>query len=413
MKILQVNAVNEYGSTGRTCSEMNAYLWEHGHECYTAFSVGNETAHTLRISTAFECKIHALLSRITGLQGYYSPFSTHKLINYIEKIQPDILVLRNLHANYVSMGTLFRYVANHDIPTVLALDDCWFFTGGCTHYTALGCDRWKTGCGGCPSPTKNRPNWFFDRSARVWSDRRKWYHAIPRLGVAGVSKWITNEARNSPLVDSAKVFACTYNWIDTDVFQKMDVSSFKASLNISGKNIVLGVASSWSESKGLSSFCELAKKLGTEYTVILVGKMPEGISLPENVLSPGATRDISELVSYYNLADVFVTVSPEESFGKVSAEALSCGTPVVCYDATANAEIVGDGCGAVIPLGDLGQMTAAINDICQTGKESFSARCREFATSHFGKEKCMKAYLEMFSELIDDYQTDKGLETRV
>ena len=96
-----------------------------------------------------------------------------------------------------------------NIPTVLALDDCWFYTGGCTHYTVTGCSKWKTGCGKCPNRSKEGTNWFFDRTAKICKDRKAWYERIPRLGIAGVSNWITNEARKSYVLCSKKDF-CNY-----------------------------------------------------------------------------------------------------------------------------------------------------------------------------------------------------------
>ena len=109
MRILQVNAVWQYGSTGRTCVEMSEYLWNHGHECFSAFSKGSETKYGRRIASTIECKLHALLSRISGLQGYYSPMSTVRLIRYIKEIHPDVVILRNLHANYINQNQLFDF----------------------------------------------------------------------------------------------------------------------------------------------------------------------------------------------------------------------------------------------------------------------------------------------------------------
>ena len=46
-----------------------------------------------------------------------------------------------------------------------------------------------------------------------------------------------------------KIFATTYNWIDTNQFVIRDVTQLRNSLNAIGKKIVLGVASIWSEKK--------------------------------------------------------------------------------------------------------------------------------------------------------------------
>lgn len=400
MRVLQINAVNQYGSTGRTCAEMSKYLWEHGHECYTAFSVGSEDCHSKCVSSVLECKLHALLSRITGLQGYFSPISTTHIINYIRNLRPDIVILRNLHANFVNQKMLFKYLADNDIPTILALDDCWFYTGGCTHYTIQGCDRWKVGCGNCPNRKKEGTNWFFDRSFRVCRDRKKWYKSISRLGVAGVSNWIINEAKKAYVFDETEIFRCTYNWINTELFAPKNTDELRKTLNAERKKIILGVASTWNEKKGFSDFIRLSHRLGNDYLIILVGKMKEYTGSHPNMLFVGETESIVDLISYYNVANVFVTFSLEESFGKVSAEALSCGTPVVCYDSTANSELVGEGCGQVVPVGEFELMVKAIKNIAGIEKKCFQKYCRDFAVQNFGEAICINKYIDMINKLI-------------
>lgn len=141
MRVLQVNAVNAIRSTGRNCDEMSYYIKVHDGGCFTAYSDGPHTENSYRISSVFECKKHAILSRITGLQGYFSPKSTARLIDIIKEVNPDIVNLGNLHANYLNIIQLLEFLAENNIPTVLVLHDCWPFTGKCTHYTVKGCLR--------------------------------------------------------------------------------------------------------------------------------------------------------------------------------------------------------------------------------------------------------------------------------
>ena len=45
MKILQINSVCDFGSTGRTTRELADYLEQKGHECYVAYGHGRTTYH--------------------------------------------------------------------------------------------------------------------------------------------------------------------------------------------------------------------------------------------------------------------------------------------------------------------------------------------------------------------------------
>lgn len=74
-------------------------------------------------------------------------------------------------------------------------------------------------------------------------------------------------------------------------------------------------------------------------------------SLPPNVTwRPPCSRN--ELRDRYRQADVFVFPSYYEGFGMVLVEALACGLPVICSDATAGPDILTERCGRVIPAGN-------------------------------------------------------------
>ncbi|MEA3458820.1 MAG: glycosyltransferase, partial [Candidatus Thermoplasmatota archaeon] len=51
-------------------------------------------------------------------------------------------------------------------------------------------------------------------------------------------------------------------------------------------------------------------------------------------------HDIISLRFAYSASDVFVAPSLMDAFGKTLAESMSCGTPVVCFNATGPKDIV-------------------------------------------------------------------------
>ena len=218
MKVVQINAVCDTGSTGRICRELNDALIRNGHEGLILYGNGHsEYEFSRRVSGKLCVKAHGLLARILGKNAAYSPMATRKMIGILRSYKPDVLHLHNLHGNFVSLKPLLRYLAENDVPTVITLHDCWFFTGKCTHYTVAECNRWQTGCHDCPKLRGDIPSWFFDRTAEMWQEKKALFEAIPRLAVIGVSDWITNEAKKSFLAD-AKILRRIYNWIDLDVF---------------------------------------------------------------------------------------------------------------------------------------------------------------------------------------------------
>lgn len=399
MRILHINAIHEEKSTGRICKEISSVAVAHGHESVVAYATGPDTGSGFRIGSSFDQKRHALLSRLSGKQGYFSKGATVELIDYIESYKPDVVHLHNLHGNYIHLETLFNWLRHTDTPTVLTLHDCWFYTGKCTHYTRTGCERWRDGCGSCPRLALDNPSWGLDRTAEMWQDKKRWFENISRLAVIGVSDWITIEARFS-FLGNAKMIRRIYNWVDLDIFYPRDTSGLREVLGLENRFVLLGVASSWDDSKGLSDFLQVAQAL-PETQLLLVGDLPD-ITLPVNVIHIPSTNRIEELADYYALADVFLNLSVEESFGKVTAEAMASGTPVVVLDATANPELVPPTCGEVIQPQRLEAVIAAIEKMKRLGKEHYTDSCVEHARTSFSMEERVTDYLGVYESLVHE-----------
>ncbi|TCI53446.1 glycosyltransferase [Exiguobacterium sp. SH5S13] len=396
MKILHINAINDVKSTGRICKELASVHHDCGHETRVAHSTGPVTEASYVIGDPVDVKLHALHARITGRQGYASRFATENLVRDIERYAPDVVHLHNLHANYVHLRTLFEYLATRDIPTVLTLHDCWFFTGKCTHYTTAGCNKWQRGCGDCPQLRDDIPSWLFDRTSEMLDDKRRWLTAIPRLAVVGVSDWITTEARFSFLRHAA-VLRRIHNWVDLDVFRPVDATELRARLQLADKMVLLGVASTWSEAKGLGAFLDLAAARPND-AFLLIGRLDD-TELPANVIHVNETNDSRELARYYALADVFLNLSEQESFGNVTVEAMACGTPVLVLDATASPELVTDDTGVIVATRGLTDLNYGIERIFARGKRSYKDACVTHARTNFALRDRAIDYLDVYAAL--------------
>ena len=398
MKVVQINACYEYSSTGRTCYELHSYLTEHGMESYKFYSKPQPDSDKYDLMGSwFDHKLHALLSRITGRQAYFSSIPTHTLIGKLKKIQPDVVILRNFHSNYVNLPMLARYLAKNDIPTIIVLHDCWFFTGYCCHYTEIGCQKWQSECHDCPLIKKEKDSWFFDTSRSVFRHRKQLIEAIPRLAVVGVSDWITNEGRKAPIFHNALKFQRIYNWIDLKSFYPRETTDLRQKLGIKENDFVaLGVSMSWSFRKGLEVYLEVAKQM-PDVKIVMVGQKPD-LELPSNVISIPPTGSVEELARYYSMADVLFNFSIQETFGKVAAEALACGTPLIVNNATANPELPGP-CGYAVENNDVSQVVDAVKAIRAMGKNHYQQQCVERANALFEKDKNIEQYIQLFHEL--------------
>jgi glycosyltransferase involved in cell wall biosynthesis len=400
MKVLQINAVNGILSTGRTTMEMTQELKRLGHEAYTAYAMGIMMEdHSYRIGCYLDRKVHALCSRIFGLQSYFSVIATLRLIHYMKSICPDIVLLHNLHSNFINLNLLLRFLAKNKIATVITLHDCWFYTGRCFHYSINNCYQWQTKCYCCPNNINTTPTWFFDRSEKMWLDKKKYFSKLDQWAVVGVSDWITKEAEKSFLSKANRLIRI-YNWINLEVFKPYDDQDLRKSLGLEHDFIIIGVASVWVASKGLEEFIKLSKMISKNCKILLVGTIDQNYALPSDIISLPLTHDSTELARYYSMSDVLVSLSLEESFGKVVAEAIACGTPAVVYHSTALPELVGEGCGYVTKENILEEILYGIEQVMANTKSNYTSNCLLFAEEHFDMHKCVKEYEALFQSLI-------------
>lgn len=402
MKVLQINAVYGTSSTGRTTEELDVFLQNVGVESIVAVSqTAKQKDNLYQIGGTLDHKLHALFSRISGLQGYHSFAETKKLIRWIEKEQPDVIHLRNLHANYIHLPSLLQYMAKKDIATVITLHDCWFFTGKCTHYTAEQCYKWQEGCRHCPKLKTDNKSWFFDRTPKMWADKKRLLLGIPRLAVIGVSDWITNEAKKSFLKD-AKIVKRIYNWINLDVFYPRNENVKEKYGLPKDKFLVLCISAGWStNSKRGEDLLALTEALSEDIHIVVAGSVDENMQLPQNVTAIGYISSTDELAKLYSTVDVYVHLSREDTFGKVIAEAMACGTPAIVYNSTACPELIGEGCGYVVETGNIMQVVHCINEIKKNEKNNYSQACVDFANEMFSREQLSIQNLEVYKELCE------------
>lgn len=130
-----------------------------------------------------------------------------------------------------------------------------------------------------------------------------------------------------------------------------------------GKTLILSVASTWSNDKGLADYKKLSKLLEPEYHIVLIGlKKEQCKDLPANITGITRTENKVDLSVLYSMADVVTSLSYGESFGLTIIEAAACDTPVVAYDNTGQTELVQDINGISVPTGDIDGIFSAIKE---------------------------------------------------
>ena len=333
MKYLFINTVAGFGSTGRIAAEKCRELMAQGHECVLAYGRNKancEDIPTIRIGSPLDYKLHGVRTRLLDQHGFGSRAATRRFLQQVRAYDPDVIWLHNVHGYYIHLGLLFTYLKTCGKKIYWTLHDCWTFTGHCSHYMFVQCEKWKTGCYGCPQKREYPASFGLDQSRQNYRKKKALFTGIPNLTVITPSQWLCDQVRQSFLREYP--VEVRYNTINTDVF-KPTPGDFRTQYALEGKFLVLGVASVWSERKGLKDFLRLADMLDDAYRIVLVGVSEEQAKqLPANVIPIPRTNSVQELAQIYTAADVFVSPSYEENYPTVHLEAQACGTPAVCYD---------------------------------------------------------------------------------
>ena len=364
MKVLQINAVYGQGSTGTIVRDIEHLCEQNDIECYVASPDPKvrEAKRGYVIGNIVDHKLHALLCRINGMQAYFSHFPTWNLCRYIDQIKPDVVHLHNLHSNYIHLNILLKYLAKKDIRTIITLHDCWFYTGGCFHYSAAKCDGWLRECGQCPKGRTGSPSYLGDYSSDILEDRKRLFKAIPHLTVIGVSKWIASEAKRT-FFCNRPVFTI-YNGIDLSVFRFRE-SNLRNRLRLTDKRIILGPAQKWLSPVNKETLDYFTSNMLDEEVLVLFGCKDTCNYLPHNVIQYGFINNRQDLIELYSSADVFVNCTREESLSLVNIEAQACGTPVVTYDGTGVQETVDGICGITVSSGNYEQLLLSVRKVLQ------------------------------------------------
>lgn len=401
--ILQINTVVNSGSTGRIAEEIGQLVSSNGWTSYIAYGRNDRPSKSklLKIGNDFDIKLHGLITRLFDKHGFGSKESTRKLIEQIKEIKPDIIHLHNIHGYYINIEILFNFLASTSIPIIWTLHDCWSFTGHCTHFELIGCNKWKTGCYSCPQKTEYPTSYLLDNSKKNYSSKYKLFTSVKNLTIVPVSNWLSNLVKESFLKNYPQHLI--YNGVNLGIFTPQKNKYIKKKLGIENRFMLLGVASGWSSRKGFDDFISLSNLINPDCVIVLVGLNEKQLNkLPSNIIGISRTEDIQELAEIYSAADLFLNLTYEDNFPTTNLEALACGTPVLTYNTGGSIEAVSKETGFIVGQGDLKAVIDVINLVKGNGKSAYTSACSERAIRLYNKDDRYMEYLNLYQTLLSN-----------
>lgn len=322
----------------------------------------------------------------TGMVGYdFTHLKEYK--------EADVIHLHWINAGFVNI----KHLSKVNKPIAWTMRDMWPMTGGC--HCAMGCERYKFGCGKCEQLNSNSS---FDLSKVVFNRKKRY---LPKsIKMIGISHWLSDRAKESSLFRDFDV-RTIYNNVNTDEFLPIAKDTAKNILGIRTNKKIICVQNSKAIYKGFDKFLEAVNSLDREkYFLLLFGdyndKDIKKVWGGEYEIL-GFLYDNISLRLVYSAADVFVAPSVMEAFGKTLVESMACGTPVVCFDATGPREIVDHKInGYKAKPFDTRDLAYGIEWIINNSNfEELCRNAREKVVREFDSKIVAKRYIELYEEV--------------
>lgn len=267
--LIDVNCKNS--STGKIVYDLYNEIRADGRNAAICYGRGPEVEgeNIYKFGLDAETSLHAGLARLTGYNGYFSPVSTKRLIDYIDSFHPDLIHIHELHAYFVNIRPLLEHIKQKHIPVVWTFHCEYMYTGKCGY--ANDCYNFQTGCGSCPYLKAYPKSFFFDRTRQMLEMKKKTMDGL-NVDIIAPSQWLRDRAKKSFLND--KQVSVINNGIDTDTFHPLSTGRLRSELHISSHSkVVLALAPDiMSERKGGEWVMKLAAAMQSDdITFLLVG----------------------------------------------------------------------------------------------------------------------------------------------
>ena len=324
---------------------------------------------------------------MTGLQGYGSIFETRSLVKCLIRKEIDTIFIVSPHGYYLNENILFNYIIENSIKVVYIMVDEYAFLGKCTY--SNGCTNYLYGCHDCPQKKGYPRSLFFNTAPVIYRMKDVNYKRLKRICFVGPEYTII-QARKSPLMTNMKMEILD-EAIDTNFYRPRDTGLLKKELGIKRNQIVLVCVAPFSyERKGCQYFLELAKRFvdDSHYVFIQVGFDIEvnSINLPNNYIPIGYLKDQSKLAEYYSIGDLFVFPSLLDTMPNACLEAMSAGTPLLCFNISGMPYIADETVATFVEPKNIDQMEAVVRNLEPKTNETIKI-CREYALKRYDNQK--------------------------
>ena len=377
-----VNSVSDR-STGKISSGLQVYLNNNGYNAFLCYGHGEkiEGHNKYRIDFPVEHYFHAFMTRLFGKQGAYSIFATKRLIKFLEEKEIDTVFGVGLHGYYLNEKMFFDYIIEKNLKFIYVMTEEYAYLGKCGY--SDGCLNYLDGCGHCPQLKEYPKSLFFDRTAQMYKIKKYAYENMKKAVFVG-PKYTIEAGKKSPLLNGCNL-AVVDEAIDTTFYSPRDTKSIRDELKIADEKIViLCIAPSSYPRKGTRYFLELARSFEGDdrFVFVHVGFTNKKEGLPTNFIPVRYISDQNKLAEFYSLGDLFVFPSLLDTMPNACLEALSCGTPLLCFDISGMSYLGPERIVKLVDAESVEQLKRVVSGTKKKDAE-ISQECREYALARY------------------------------
>lgn len=323
--------------------------------------------------------------------------SAHPLI-----IDADIIHIHWILKGFLSFESLKKLI-DLGKPIVWTCHDLWPFTGGC--FYLWDCKRIASGCGECPYLYNQESN---DLSSFLLNKKIEIFNGSG-INWAAPSKWLSEVAKTSRVLDSEVEFAIIPNPIKVSSFEVSNASQkienkVRFNLNPNKFTILFSAANLENPAKGFGDFRKILDKVDpNQIQAIVLGGSKGTIDLPVSFHYAGYVGNPEQVKSLFGAADLYITTSLEDNLPTTVMESMACGMPALGYNIGGIPELINDNItGFVYPKGDWQAMADGVLHLLKNPDllKEFSVNARRKAESEYEESIVAKRYADLYKKVI-------------
>ncbi|MBP8708453.1 MAG: glycosyltransferase [Caldisericia bacterium] len=331
--------------------------------------------------------------------------STKSLILQKDFYETDVVHMHLIHnildLNYLPIITRLK-------PTVITLHDPFFLGGHCVHH--FDCEKWQSQCRDCPYLGELFP---LDRDYSSLNFELK-RQAIQNSQITAIvaSRWMEEKVKKSPIWKDKKIYFLPFG-VNQEIFKPGDKKIIRKELKIDRDSLVIMLRARPGSFKGMNTILESLSKMRTNRKITLITVDEIGLlnqlSSKYNIIEYGWINDDQLLSKLYQVSDIFLMPSKQETFGMMAAEAMSCGVMVLAIqsDGSALPEVINSPiCGLAPKENDFTKVLQFLinepKEIASRGEASL-----EFAKKHYSGEHYVTEIIKIYREVMRNHVLDK------